>query len=62
MVFEEVPRLHNLLSGLFTWILLAGFVVLPGTFSTLDGFQNKSGEFEKVLTTIHHLPLYVHFF
>jgi hypothetical protein len=62
MVFEEVPRTHNLLSGLFTWTLLAGFVVLPGTFSTLAGIQSKSGEFEKVLHTINHLPLCVHFF
>lgn len=62
MVFEEVPRTHNLLSGLFTWILLAGFVVLPGTFSALEGIQSNSGEFEKVLHTIRHLPLYVHFF
>jgi hypothetical protein len=62
MVFEDVPRTHNLLSGLFTWILLAGFVVLPGTFSTLEGIQSNSGEFEKVLHTIHHLPLCVHFF
>lgn len=61
MVFENVPRTHNLLSGLFTWILLAGFVVLPGTFSTLEGIQSKSGEFEKVLHTIHHLPLCVPF-
>jgi hypothetical protein len=62
MVFEEVPRTHNLLSGLFTWVLLAGFVVLPGTFSTLEGFQSTSGEFQKVLRSIHHLPLCVHFF
>ena len=60
MVFEEVPRTHNFLSGLFTWILLAGFVVLPGTFSTLEGLQTTSGEFQKVLHAIHHLPLYVH--
>ena len=60
MVFEEVPRTHNLLSGLFTWILLAGFVVLPGTFSTLEGLQTTSGEFQKVLLKIHHLPLCVH--
>jgi hypothetical protein len=59
MVFEDVPRTHNLLSGLFTWILLAGFVVLPGTFSTLEGIQSKSGEFEKVLHTIRNLPLLI---
>ena len=62
MVFEEVPRTHNLLSGLFTWVLLAGFVVLPGTFNSLESFQSKSGEVDKVLRSIHHLPLCVHFF
>ena len=62
MIFEEVPRTHNLLSGLFTWIVLAGFVVLPGTFTTLEGIQSTSGEFEKVLRSIHHPPLCVHFF
>ncbi|KAI0002449.1 hypothetical protein BJV74DRAFT_765387 [Russula compacta] len=59
MVFEEVPRMHNLLSGLFTWIVLAGFVVLPGTFSTLESFPTKSGELEKVLHDVQHLPLLV---
>jgi len=59
MVFEEVPRTHNLLSGLFTWIILAGFVVLPGTFSALEGIQSNSGEFEKVLHTMRHLPLLI---
>jgi hypothetical protein len=57
MVFEEVPRMHNLFSGLFTWVLLAGFVVLPGTFNTLEDIHSKSGEFEKILRSIHHPPL-----
>jgi hypothetical protein len=62
MVFEEVPRSHNLLSGLFTWILLAGFVVLPGTFTTLENNRTASGEINKVLHSIHHVSLCVHFF
>lgn len=62
MVFEEVPRTHNLLSGLFTWILLAGFVVLPGTFTTLENNSTTSGEVNKVLHSIHHVSLCVHFF
>jgi hypothetical protein len=61
MVFEEVPRTHNFLAGLFTWVLLAGFVVLPGTFTTLEGFQNTSGQFQKALHSIQHLPLCVSF-
>jgi hypothetical protein len=57
MVFEEVPRVYNLLSFLFTWLLLAGFIVLPGTFNTLEGVDSNT--VKKVLHTIQHLPLYV---
>ena len=57
MVFEEVPRAYNILSFFFTWILLAGFIVLPGTFNTLE--QINSTTVSKVLHTIQHLPLYV---
>jgi hypothetical protein len=59
MVFEDVPTYHTVLSCFFTWILLAGFVVLPGTFATLQGFETPSGEFGKILRTVRHLPLYV---
>jgi len=58
MVFEMVPRTHNLLSSLFTWILLAGFVVLPGTFTHLENIQ-ESGEVERVLQSLHNLPLLI---
>jgi len=59
MVFEDVPRLHNILAWLFTWILLAGFVVLPSTFSTLEEFPINSSGFQKVLHSIQNLPMYV---
>jgi len=55
MVFEQVPRTYNILSFLFTWLLLAGFIVLPGTFNTLEGVD--SNQVKKVLHTIQHLPL-----
>ena len=61
MVFEDVPTSYTILACFFTWILLAGFVVLPGTFATLDGFKTSSGEFGSILRTIRHLPLYVPF-
>jgi hypothetical protein len=57
MVFEEVPRVYSILSFFFTWILLAGFIVLPGTFNTLEGVDSTT--VKKVLHTIQHLPLYV---
>ena len=61
MMFEDVPTFYTFLSCFFTWILLAGFVVLPGTFATLDDFETPSGEFGRILRTIRHLPLYVPF-
>ncbi|PGG98659.1 hypothetical protein AJ80_09496 [Polytolypa hystricis UAMH7299] len=33
---EQIPLSHNMLTGFFTWILLAGYLVLPGTFTTLQ--------------------------
>jgi len=61
MVFENVPRSYNLLSSLFTWILLAGFVVLPGTFNTIEGnIHSGSSVGQTALRELQHLPLYVH--
>ena len=36
---DQIPRLHNILASLFTWILLAGFLVIPGTFTS---FKNSA--------------------
>lgn len=62
MMFEEVPTRYTFLSCFFTWVLLAGFVVLPGTFSALEDFETSSGELGNILRTIRHLPLYVPIF
>jgi hypothetical protein len=32
---QRIPTTHNLLAGFFTWILLASYAVLPGTFTSL---------------------------
>ena len=36
---DRIPRIHNILSSAFTWILLAGFLVVPGTFTS---FKNSA--------------------
>jgi len=36
LALDTIPRLHNILSSFFTWILLAGFVIFPGTFTTIQ--------------------------
>ncbi|ETN43435.1 uncharacterized protein HMPREF1541_02594 [Cyphellophora europaea CBS 101466] len=33
---DRIPRLHNILAAAFGWILLAGFLVIPGTFTALQ--------------------------
>jgi len=46
-------------ANIFTWILLAGFLVLPSSFSKLESIEINSGEFKKVLQAIRNLPLLV---
>lgn len=59
LALDGIPRLDNLLASFFTWILLAGFVLFPGTFTSLENLgQNVGNETEaKVLSTIGHLSL-----
>jgi hypothetical protein len=33
---DTIPRMHNMFASFFTWVLLAGFVILPGTFTSLS--------------------------
>ncbi|KAF8880562.1 hypothetical protein BD779DRAFT_1548963 [Infundibulicybe gibba] len=60
---EKIPRTYNILAGFFTWILLAGFVLFPGTFSSLKNdsvpsLSGVAGEVEiSVLGVIQNLPL-----
>ena len=59
---ENISIWSQLFAVCFTWILLAGFLVLPGSFSKLEGIEIKSGDLRKVVQAIRHLPLYVLFF
>lgn len=36
LALDKVPRLHNILAAFFGWLLLAGFVVFPGTFTSVQ--------------------------
>ena len=33
---DTIPRTHNILASVSTWILLAGFLIVPGTFTSLQ--------------------------
>ena len=55
----EAPMLHNLLAAVFSWITLAGFIVLPGTFTSLEtpGRLGNSTGGKLVQNTVKNIPL-----
>ena len=58
---DRVPFWNNILSGFFSWLVLASFLTLPGSFSSLDEVQTPSGTLTNVLHAVRNLPLYVPF-
>jgi hypothetical protein len=58
---DHVSPLHNILASLSVWILLAGYIVFPATFSKLqkgdlDAKANTSIE-KHALNTVRNVPL-----
>ncbi len=41
---DEIPWWHDILASLCTWLLLAGYVVLPGAFTSIRNSQVLSEE------------------
>jgi hypothetical protein len=39
---DRIPRMHNMLVSFFVWILLAGFVIIPGSFTSSQ--RKQEGE------------------
>ena len=59
LALDAVPRMHNWMASFFTWILLAGFVIFPGTFSSISEIQVADGTIEsRVLHAVQNIPLY----
>lgn len=59
---DTIPRLHNILSSFFTWILLAGFIIFPGTFTSIAKFQDdptvqQSKAASELLKDVKDVPL-----
>jgi hypothetical protein len=58
---DTIPVLYNILSSVFTWLLLAGYMVFPGTFTSIRGSQtlvNGAGKAGKLVSTaVQHIPL-----
>jgi hypothetical protein len=64
LAMDTIPRLHNILSSFFTWILLAGFIIFPGTFTTIANLDNNSQIQDNhtastILASVKNIPLLV---
>lgn len=62
---DTIPRLHNILASFFGWLLLAGYVVFPGTFSSLssslseDSSSVAEAEASRILNSVQNTPLLI---
>lgn len=58
---DQVSPFHNILASCFVWILLAGYIVFPATFTSLQksAFDDKADTRLKsqVLATARNIPL-----
>ncbi len=59
LAIDKIPRIHNLAASFFTWILLAGFVLFPGTFTSLRNEQGSNAVANGVLNVVNHVSLFV---
>ena len=57
LAVDKIPRIHNLAASFFTWILLAGFVLFPGTFTNLKNSGNTLTK--EAIGIIDHVSLFV---
>ncbi|CAL3967660.1 hypothetical protein PZA11_003907 [Diplocarpon coronariae] len=64
LALDTIPRLHNILAAFFTWILLAGFVIFPGTFTSISKLEDAAEVADNeaasaILKTVKNTPLLV---
>lgn len=64
LAMDKIPRLYNILSSFFSWILLAGFIIFPGTFTSIQGLDNDAAvaanhTASTIITSIKNIPLLI---
>jgi hypothetical protein len=65
LALDDIPPFWNLLASFFTWILLAGFLLFPGTFTSwrdeqaqATGTAGVTDDVKRaVLGVVEHVPL-----
>ncbi|KAI6157297.1 hypothetical protein BKA82DRAFT_994278 [Pisolithus tinctorius] len=58
LALDDIPNLYKVLAAFFTWILLAGFILFPGTFATWADKPPGTTEHE-LASVINNVPLLV---
>jgi hypothetical protein len=61
LALDDIPTIHNLAAAFFNWIYLAGFVLFPGTFTSLRtlGAEQGNAVAAELIKTVTQLPLWV---
>ncbi len=60
---DEIPRRHNFYASLLTWLILAGYIVFPGTFTSLKSSNSVQAAASKtpagkiILDTVQNASL-----
>lgn len=64
MLSEPIPFRFNVMTCVCLWIVLAGFLVLPSSFPTIQTLvdEAQSNKLNKVVRFARNIPLYVPFF
>jgi hypothetical protein len=59
LALDDIPAFFNLAASFFNWIYLAGFVLFPGTFTSLKNLGAEQGNTvaAQVIGTVTQLPL-----
>jgi len=58
LALDEISPLFNILASFFTWILLAGFLLFPGTFASWQDEPAGSPQSD-ILNVVNNVSLYV---
>ena len=57
LALDDIPKLHNILAKFFNWILLAGFVLFPGTFTSLKNLGGSGQVEQQLVHAVTSIPL-----
>jgi hypothetical protein len=56
---HKIPWENNIFAVIFSWMILAGFILLPGTFTSLSRMRLE-GEVDRVFQQLNNpIPLFV---